>query len=98
MDNVNNTMNKKITEASALTADPGRAERNLLRFFEQNSGTHHLDNYADTALLFGVSQFLANYCIAAPDELYSALNNIDEDITKEFLTERAVSRKGICSG
>ncbi len=83
-------MNKKITEASSLTADPGRAERNLQRFFEQNSGTHHIDNYADTALLFGVSQFLANYCIAAPDELYSALNNIDEDITKEFLNERAV--------
>ena len=48
-------MNKKIIEVSTMTADPLRAERNLLRFFEQNSGAKQFDNYKDTALLFGVN-------------------------------------------
>ncbi|MEE9524952.1 MAG: hypothetical protein V3V59_09435, partial [Thermodesulfovibrionales bacterium] len=71
---IENKILKRISKAAHNTPDPSRAERNLIRLFEEvpdvNRFTTHL---AITAKLFAVSQFLANFCFASPDDLFSAL-------------------------
>ena len=80
----------KISEAALNSCDPERAEKSLIRFFEQNPDNKlarpHL---AITAKLFAASHFFANYCIARPDELYSAIKEKNRDITKRLLQARA---------
>ena len=79
---------KKISEVSLDTPDLKRAERNLLKFFELNHEDKRFFPYlAEMGRLFAVSQFLANYCIAAPKELLTALKETKEHITKEMLLE-----------
>jgi len=84
-------LNKEIHAASLKTPDPERAERNLIRFAEQNAEDGRLTPQVlgIAARLFGVSQFLAHYCIANPGEFYSALNEIKEDITRGALEPKA---------
>ena len=88
---IDDKLNKEIHDASLMTPDPGKAERNLIRFAEQNGKAGRLtpQMLGIAARLFGVSQFLAHYCIANPEELYSALNEIKEEITWESLDLRA---------
>jgi glutamate-ammonia-ligase adenylyltransferase len=82
-------IHKSITEASCATPDPKRAEANLLRLFETTSERERfIPNIKDVAKLFAVSQFLANYCISNPDELFSALKEIKTPVTKKFLSGR----------
>jgi glutamate-ammonia-ligase adenylyltransferase len=87
---IDKDLHKKIDDASLKAPDPERAARNLQRFAEQVSGGERLtpELLEPAALLFSVSQFLANYCIANPDELYSAVTEINTNITKEFLEAR----------
>ncbi len=80
---------KKILETALNTSDPGRAEKNLLRFIESNQGYERISGYLPVAAeLFAVSQFLANFCISKPEELYSAVKEIKTGITKELIGER----------
>ncbi len=83
---------KKISEAALGSSDPGKAETNLQRFFEQNPG-HSLTDSQLTIVsgLFSASQFLANYSIFNPDELYSALAGRKKELTKRLLKERALN-------
>ncbi|MBI4709784.1 MAG: bifunctional [glutamate--ammonia ligase]-adenylyl-L-tyrosine phosphorylase/[glutamate--ammonia-ligase] adenylyltransferase [Nitrospirae bacterium] len=80
---------QSITEASQNTADPKRAETNLLRLLEAAPEKElFLPHLTDIAQLFSVSQFLANYCFSYPDELSGALRQIREPVTKKFLFEQ----------
>ena len=80
---------KKISEASLNTSDPKRAERNLQRFIELNPDSEPLVEYiTETAGLFAASQFLANYCISYPEELYAAIRERKKTITKKLLLEK----------
>ncbi len=80
---------QSIKEASQNPADPKRAETNLLRLFEAAPEKElFLTHLTDIAQLFSVSQFLANYCFSYPDELFSALRQIREPVTKKFLFEQ----------
>lgn len=80
---------KKIKEASLDSSDPQRAERNLLRFIESEQGSRLFPHTNIAARLFASSQFLANYCISNPDELYAAIKEIKKNITARLLNERA---------
>ena len=80
---------QSIKEASQNTADPKRAETNLLRLLEAAPEKElFLPHLTDIAQLFSVSQFLANHCFSYPDELFSALRQIREPVTKKFLFEQ----------
>ena len=82
-------IHKSIIDASCATPDPKRAEANLLRLFETATERERfIPNIKDVAKLFAVSQFLANYCISNPDELFSALKEIKTPVTKKFLSGR----------
>ncbi|UCD34406.1 MAG: bifunctional [glutamate--ammonia ligase]-adenylyl-L-tyrosine phosphorylase/[glutamate--ammonia-ligase] adenylyltransferase [Nitrospiraceae bacterium] len=81
---------KKIWEAAATTSDPGRARRNLLRFLELNPGQGRLiPSLPLTAKLFAASQFLANFCIARPAELRSAVMEREKNMSARLLATRA---------
>jgi glutamate-ammonia-ligase adenylyltransferase len=84
---IDDKLHKEIHTASLNTPDPERAERNLVRFAEQVPEDERLtpDLLEAAAGLFSVSQFLAHYCIANPGELYFALDEIKEGITRESL-------------
>lgn len=88
---IDKKLQNEIHSASLDTPDPERAERNLVRFAEQDPEDGRLTPQliGTAARLFGVSQFLAHYCIANPDELYSAIGEINRPLTKEFLKTRA---------
>ncbi|KPK01471.1 MAG: hypothetical protein AMK71_05400 [Nitrospira bacterium SG8_35_4] len=79
-----------ISKAAADTADPKRAERNLLRFIEHNSGYSRLvPHLSIVARLFADSQFLSNYCVTHADELFAALKERKKDLSRRVLKERA---------
>lgn len=79
-----------IHEAALNTPDPERAERNLLRFVELNPDTASLSPHLLLAArLFSASQFLANYCMAHPEELFAAIKERDKELTREALNTRA---------
>ncbi|MDH4028012.1 MAG: hypothetical protein OEU95_04195 [Nitrospirota bacterium] len=80
---------EKIKEAALASSDPQRAERGLIRFIEQDPGRRLVPYLKIAARLFGASQFLANYCVACPEELYAAIKERDEDITARSLNEAA---------
>ena len=88
---IDDKLNEEIHAASLKTPDPERAERNLVRFAEQRPEEVRLTPQVigTAAGLFGVSQFLAHYCIANPDELYLAIDAIKDGITRESLEARA---------
>jgi glutamate-ammonia-ligase adenylyltransferase len=82
-------IHKKITGVSCTTPDPKRAEANLLRLFEAvPEKERFIPKLKEVAKLFAVSQFLANYCISNPDELFSALKKVRTPVTKKFLFGR----------
>jgi glutamate-ammonia-ligase adenylyltransferase len=82
-------IHKKITGISCTTPDPKRAEANLLRLFEAvPEKERFIPKLKEVAKLFAVSQFLANYCISNPDELFSALKEVKTPVTKKFLFGR----------
>ncbi len=84
-------LKKEIIEAAAGTADAGRAERNLIRLFETgNEALGRLSSYIpQTADLFAASQFLANFCVAFPEELEMAYAELHIPLGSELLSSRA---------
>ncbi|MBI4843091.1 MAG: bifunctional [glutamate--ammonia ligase]-adenylyl-L-tyrosine phosphorylase/[glutamate--ammonia-ligase] adenylyltransferase [Nitrospirae bacterium] len=89
---IDGNMLSKISGASAGSSDPERAEKNLQRFYEKNAGAGlEAGQIEIAARLFAASQFLANYSIAFPDELFSALKAIDKEITPVLLKEAAAT-------
>jgi glutamate-ammonia-ligase adenylyltransferase len=80
---------KKIAEASLHSFDPKRAETNLMRFVELYDSSHIFPYISIAARLFSASQFLANYCMTSPDELYTAIKERKKEITKKLLQARA---------
>ena len=81
---------KNIADVSLETPESKRAETNLLRFFEAVSGKERFLPYLkETAKLFAVSQFLANFCISNPEELFYALREMREPLTKKLLFKKA---------
>ncbi len=92
---VDKEISRKISEDAANTCDPIRAERNLQRFVERNPDFKKLAIHLSTvSRLFAVSQFLANYCIANPDELYSAVKERKKGISRRLLVERVKRELG----
>ncbi|NOY40161.1 MAG: bifunctional [glutamate--ammonia ligase]-adenylyl-L-tyrosine phosphorylase/[glutamate--ammonia-ligase] adenylyltransferase, partial [Nitrospirae bacterium] len=81
-------LHKRIEELSLDTPDPERAERNTLSLFELTPAGPFLPYLADICRLFAVSQFLAIYSIANPEELLAALKEITRPVSKELLLER----------
>lgn len=87
---INQSIQDKISEAAAHTPDPERAQRNLMRLFETDTNTRRLTPYLSViSQLFAASQFLANYCIAGPEELYNAVRERKKNLTRRLLKERA---------
>ena len=87
---IDDTLRKKVSEAALKSSDPVRAERNLLRFFEQNPAGKLAEPHLTTAAkLFAASQFLAHYCIIHPDELYSAIKERKKEPGRKLLQSRA---------
>ncbi len=86
---IDNEIKKKISEASFKSFDPKRAETNLIRFVEFNDSGHISPYISIAARLFSASQFLANYCMTSPDELYAAIKERKKEITKKLLQARA---------
>ncbi|HBH60877.1 MAG TPA: bifunctional [glutamate--ammonia ligase]-adenylyl-L-tyrosine phosphorylase/[glutamate--ammonia-ligase] adenylyltransferase [Nitrospiraceae bacterium] len=86
---IDKEIREKITGASINSFDPKRAETNLLRFVELNDDSRIIPHISVAARLFSASRFLANYCIAAPEELYAAIKERKKEITKKFLEARA---------
>ncbi len=93
---IDNKYLKVITDAVKLVPDPSRAERNLIRFIEENPDrAMSASNMNVIAHLFSVSQFLANYCISNPGELEHALIELDSDITSDLLEQKAGTGPGL---
>jgi glutamate-ammonia-ligase adenylyltransferase len=81
---------KIISEVSQGTSDPKRAETNLHRLAEAVSGSARALPYLnEIAKLFAVSRFLANFCISYPDELFGAIKEMKEPVSKNLLSARA---------
>jgi glutamate-ammonia-ligase adenylyltransferase len=78
---------EKIKEAADATPDPERSLKNLASFLKENpSRADELEErLRHTAVLFSVSQFLANYCIASPDRLFEALRGLELPQNREVL-------------
>ncbi|RJQ19378.1 MAG: bifunctional [glutamate--ammonia ligase]-adenylyl-L-tyrosine phosphorylase/[glutamate--ammonia-ligase] adenylyltransferase [Nitrospiraceae bacterium] len=82
-------MIKAVSEVSRSTPDPKRAETNLLRFLEAAQEKERFLPYMkEAAGLFAASQFLSNYCVSNPDELYFALKSLNGPVTKKLLLEK----------
>jgi len=85
---VDEGLHKRIRGLSRDTPDPARAERNTLRLFEPAPAGPFLPYLPEICRLFAVSQFLANYSTANPQELLSALKEIKRHVSKELLLDR----------
>jgi glutamate-ammonia-ligase adenylyltransferase len=76
-----------VKDAASLTPDPERALKNLRSFCERNPYlVDELErNIRPVAVLFGCSQFLANFAAAHPDALFDALRKMHDPLQKEPL-------------
>ncbi len=88
---VEEELRERIALLSRETADPARAERNLLRLFERAPAAPFLPRLSEICSLFAVSQFLANYSVSNPAELLSALAEMHRPLSRELLRERTES-------
>ncbi len=81
-------MKQKLLKEAACTApDPDRALNNLSSFIANNPSKDDelAADIRSVALLFGSSQFLANYCISNADVLFDVLKDLDLPRDKEAL-------------
>jgi glutamate-ammonia-ligase adenylyltransferase len=86
---------EEVREAARVVPDPDRAERNLERFLAVAPGAAERPLALRTAArLFSVSQFLANYCVSWPDELFLASAELKKPVTRTLLRERAEEEYG----
>jgi glutamate-ammonia-ligase adenylyltransferase len=78
-------MDQLFKEAAAATPDPERALKNLSSFLEENpERAEGLQEYIRSiSLLFSYSQFLANYSTTHPEDLFAAINTIENASARE---------------
>jgi len=78
-------MKTTIKEEASKTPDPERALRNLERLIDISPSFIELpaEEIGFIAVLFSISQFLADYCTTYPDLLYQELKNISRPISKD---------------
>ena len=76
-----------LKEAAAATPDPERALKNLSSFLEENPerGDWLQGHIRSIALLFSHSQFLANYCNIHPEDLFTAINAVEDTPEREAI-------------
>ena len=81
-------LEKILKEAAYATPDPERSLKNLIFFLGENpSRKDEFSPYIrEISLLFGVSQFLANYSIANPDVLFEVLKDFENASDKGGLS------------
>ena len=74
-----------MNEVAALTPDPDRAFKNLVTFFQRHSlrADELRANIRSISMLFSHSQFLANYSILNPDDLFGALQDMENASGRE---------------
>ena len=74
-----------LKEAAAITPDPERALKNLSSFLEENPerGEGLQEHIRSISLLFSYSQFLANYSNTHPEDLFTAINTIENAAVRE---------------
>ena len=84
------TSSQQVLRAALTSSDPERSGKNLSRFIESGLRYGMISGHLDVvAELFAVSQFLSNFCISRPEELYAALGEIKTGITGERIREEA---------
>lgn len=78
---------KTLKDAATVTPDPDRAVKNLSSFLEEHSSlADQIEvNLRPISMLFSCSQFLANYSINYPDDLFSAVRGMDNAPGREEL-------------
>jgi glutamate-ammonia-ligase adenylyltransferase len=78
---------RDMKEAAAATPDPDRALRNLASFLEKNpSRADELRaNIRSISMLFSHSQFLANYGMSHPEDLFTAIQGMENASGREEL-------------
>lgn len=80
---------QQIAAAAAATSDPERAERNISRLLESIPADERLIlRLEKIAKLFAASQFLANFSIIFPEELFSALDETEMHLARALMKER----------
>src|SRR5512139_247007 len=74
-----------MREIAAVTPDPDRAFNNLRSFLDENPSREHelKENIRAIVTLFSHSQFLANYSMSYPDDLFAALRSLDSEFGRE---------------
>lgn len=93
---IDELIGRRIAVCAGRTPDADRAERNLARFAEHISDDRRMAfllGLPEAAVLFSVSQFLANYCIGEPDAFFEAMKIIDRPVRGEWLG--AARREGL---
>lgn len=77
-----------LKSAADSTPDPERSLKNLSSFLEGNpSREDELRVYLrEISLLFSISQFLSNYCISHPEELFEVLQGLENASDKGSLS------------
>ncbi|MBI5640888.1 MAG: bifunctional [glutamate--ammonia ligase]-adenylyl-L-tyrosine phosphorylase/[glutamate--ammonia-ligase] adenylyltransferase [Nitrospirae bacterium] len=81
-------MDNLLKDAASATPDPERSLKNLSSFLEEYPSRYEeLEvQVRSISMLFGCSQFLANYCISNPDILFRTLRDLDTALDREMLT------------
>jgi glutamate-ammonia-ligase adenylyltransferase len=74
-----------LKDAASSTPDPERALKNLRSFCESNPElTQDLTAHIrEISLLFSVSQFLANFSISKPDDLFESIRRVYEPVRRD---------------
>lgn len=79
-----------IEQHASRTPEPDRATRNMERYLAALEGPTPLPSQLRAmAMLFSVSQFLANFCAQRPQEFIDALADTKRTLTRDMLTRRA---------
>jgi glutamate-ammonia-ligase adenylyltransferase len=91
---------KKLKDAAAATPDPERSLKNLSTFLAENpSREDEVEaNLRSVSVLFSFSQFLSNFSIAHPDDLFTALRDLDLPKSREDLSDDLKARFRISEG
>lgn len=86
---------QRLREAASVTPDPDRAFKNLRSFCDANPGhaARLLEHLRPAALLFSISQFLANFAASRPDALFDAVDEMSVPLNEDAL--RTALRKEI---
>jgi glutamine synthetase adenylyltransferase len=86
-------INDLLKDSAAATPDPERAFTNLKRLLQKSPKMieGHAQWLGDIARLFSYSQFLADYCIKKPDNLFSALKDLSAPLNRQEIVSQSRS-------